>query len=185
MRFSLCVATKKKSWRFQGDFVSSGLARAESRLRLRLRLRSRSRFRSRSDCGSGNVTRCVKIIDFPWLDCCWLSKFNHNMHHETWRSEDRLLSILGNGHTAKQPNSETGKRANRQHVAKLTTWIFNFASQQRQVICCVDVPGVADEQWPGTRDQATDPRPQTSDGTRTRTRRGRLQPLLVVSINSF
>jgi len=32
-----------------------------------------------------------------------------------------------------------------------STWIFNFASQQQgKVICRVDVPGLADEQWPGS-----------------------------------
>lgn len=83
-----------------------------------------------------NVTRCVKIIDFPWLDCCWLSKFNHNMQK---RDRERL----------EESGSCRSDKLLLQHVAKLTTWIFNFASQQRQVICCVDVPGVADEQWPG------------------------------------
>lgn len=39
-----------------------------------------------SGCGS-NVTRCVKIIDFPWLDCCWLSKFNHNMQQPKRKRE--------------------------------------------------------------------------------------------------
>lgn len=40
---------------------------------------------------AGNiVTRCVKIIDFLWLDCCWLSKFNHNMQHNQ-RTGDALL----------------------------------------------------------------------------------------------
>lgn len=130
-------------------------------------------------CGS-NVTRCVKIIDFPWLDCCWLSKFNHNMQQRKrkrareWEKRQREReSVIGQAAAPASSPSPTAAaavdgRQERQHVAKLTTWIFNFASQQLQVICCVDVPGVADEQWPGTRHQAArrqpKPKPEKKGG---------------------
>lgn len=155
--------------------------------RRRRRVRERERRRRRSQAKivwaklfvmgqrlpGSNVTRCVKIIDFPWLDCCWLSKFNHNMAAE---ERQRLREIESEG------GRKLGRRAEdrssccygeRQHVAKLTTWIFNFASQQRQVICCVDVPGVADEQWPGTRHPAASQTRSETGRERERARGGR------------
>lgn len=56
------------AWR---EATAAGLVRIVVCLRISVARRP-------TGCGS-NVTRCVKIIDFPWLDCCWLSKFNHNM----------------------------------------------------------------------------------------------------------